>query len=596
MREFNAPDAPPYAILSHTWGDEELLFSDVQNGVGQAKKGFEKVSRFCTKAAEQGFEWTWVDTCCIDKSSSAELSESINSMFQWYKTSWACHVFLNDLRPGDTIDEIGRCRWIKRGWTLQELLAPGKVEFYDNAWNYRGHKRMLAMELYKYTGIPQDILIGGHDQIFNCSVARRMSWAARRETTRVEDLAYCLLGIFDVNMPLLYGEGMKAVTRLQEEILRQHNDLTILAWISLPGPEQPASKQGFAGVLAESLAGFQYSGEIDTFETHNQYFETTSVTKRGLLVADSAVRAVRPSSGSKKERQYMVSLGVWKYIACRIEVGLILNKIGPDLFTRCGLGYMWKSPPNYTGLTHSPLVTTNRVDLFEEVFTASVGDFYLMINMRFWVQQAKRYRNHGICLAEDSAVSILRVTPQRLWDTTNNMFLRPKVHPWHIPIPQVLGIMVSYQTGDDASVQLVILCDYETSPPKCGIRRFKDCPWQIRRALEGDTTPQWNEIGDMATRDGIFGECHVDLDENGVIGVSLDFKDRSFLYASRDMASQDVSGSMGDGSFPRYEFSTPLYVIKLWFEELEAWLTRSSEQGSGSSGSRSQQWEAPEWL
>jgi hypothetical protein len=224
---------PPYAILSHTWGDEEVTFQDINEGTGRDKAGYAKLRFSSDQAARDGLKYFWVDTCCINKSSSAELSEAINSMFRWYQGAAMCYVYLSDVsmkkrKRGDedsppTWEQLFRgSRWFTRGWTLQELLAPSIVEFFSREGTRLGSKVSLKDTISSITRIPVDVL-GGHD-LKRFSVAQRMSWAASRQTTRVEDQAYSLMGIFDVNMPLLYGEGEKAFLRLQEEIIKNSND------------------------------------------------------------------------------------------------------------------------------------------------------------------------------------------------------------------------------------------------------------------------------------------------------------------------------------------------------------------------------------
>jgi hypothetical protein len=216
---------PEYAILSHRWEEtEELSFGDV-TAEYQHLKGYQKVVTFCEEATRHGFQYAWVDTCCIDKKSSADLGEAINSMYMWYKRAAVCFVYLYDVQEGEP---IGRSSWFTRGWTLQELIAPTKLHFYDRNWSPIASKHDLSAELEGITGIPQSAL---HDfRHDHYCTAEKMSWAARRKTTRKEDSAYCLLGLFDVNMPLLYGEGRKAFLRLQEEIMRTSTDLSILLW------------------------------------------------------------------------------------------------------------------------------------------------------------------------------------------------------------------------------------------------------------------------------------------------------------------------------------------------------------------------------
>jgi hypothetical protein len=216
---------PEYAILSHRWEEaEELSFGDV-TAENQHLKGYQKVVAFCEQTRRHDFQYVWVDTCCIDKKSSAELGEAINSMYMWYKKATVCFVYLYDVEGRD---DIGRSTWFARGWTLQELIAPTKLHFYDRHWSLIASKHDLSAELEAITGIPQDALQNFRHDDF--CIAEKMAWAARRTTTREEDSAYCLLGLFDVNMPLLYGEGSKAFLRLQEEIMRISTDLSILLW------------------------------------------------------------------------------------------------------------------------------------------------------------------------------------------------------------------------------------------------------------------------------------------------------------------------------------------------------------------------------
>jgi hypothetical protein len=244
LEEFFGANIPDYVILSHRWEDEEVSFADFTNnqGTAQTKRGFRKIDLTCRQALEDGWQYAWVDTCCIDKSSSAELSEAINSMFGWYESSKTCYVYLSDVREAESDVQFPASKWFTRGWTLQELLAPKRVEFFDQDWKILGTKWKHAGWIATITGIDKSLLArsdrkfnaydrGTSDvQIGSFCVAQRMSWASRRTTTRVEDTAYALLGIFDINMPLLYGEGSRAFTRLQEEILRKSGDNSILAW------------------------------------------------------------------------------------------------------------------------------------------------------------------------------------------------------------------------------------------------------------------------------------------------------------------------------------------------------------------------------
>ncbi|KAJ4424529.1 hypothetical protein N0V82_000853 [Gnomoniopsis sp. IMI 355080] len=175
----------------------------IQSPITQEKADFRKIKKTCEVAEQRGYAYAWIDTCCIDKTSSAMLSEAINSMFHWYKESSMCFTYLEDLdadvlqhKESEMKDLLKQCRWFTRGWTLQELIAPEEMEFYDTAWKLRGTKRSLGPQLSEITGIQVDVL-GKSDLLPSIPVGRKMSWAAGRKTTRVEDIAYCLLGIFD---------------------------------------------------------------------------------------------------------------------------------------------------------------------------------------------------------------------------------------------------------------------------------------------------------------------------------------------------------------------------------------------------------------
>ncbi|KAF2822890.1 HET-domain-containing protein, partial [Ophiobolus disseminans] len=228
---------PPFAILSHTWGSEEVSLQqldDAHTGDDSMRirikgmLGYTKIAKTCKQALDDGYAYAWVDTCCIDKSSSAELSEAINSMFRWYQEARVCYAFWK--MTGWSYERFEKARWFTRGWTLQEQIAPHDVRFYAAGRVFIGSKASMADPLSSITGIYWNVLADPDSQLERQSVARRMSWAASRTTTRIEDIAYSLMGLFGVNMPLLYGEGKKAFVRLQEEVLREHEDQSLFAW------------------------------------------------------------------------------------------------------------------------------------------------------------------------------------------------------------------------------------------------------------------------------------------------------------------------------------------------------------------------------
>ncbi|KAI9763144.1 MAG: Vegetative incompatibility protein HET-E-1 [Geoglossum simile] len=236
-QDFVSSKIPEYAILSHTWGadTEEVTYRDLIDGTRKNKVGYEKI-RFCGEQARRdGLHYFWVDTCCIDKSNNNELAEAINSMFQWYHNAAKCYVYLPDVSLpvidiGDMSDQLlwemafRTSRWFTRGWTLQELIAPTSVEFFSKNWGPLGDKKSLERHICEITRIPSKALRGSHLAEF--SATERMSWAETRQTTREEDMAYSLFGIFNVHMPLIYGEGrVNAVGRLREAIDRKEKGI-----------------------------------------------------------------------------------------------------------------------------------------------------------------------------------------------------------------------------------------------------------------------------------------------------------------------------------------------------------------------------------
>ena len=270
FKDFSEAEVEPYAILSHCWshgrGLEEPTYQQVLAGsYRDDSPGWWKVTECCQIARSRGLHWAWIDTVCINKLSSAELSETINRMYSWYERSVECYVFLEDvsvvrrevnhrlshLAP----DGFGLSRWFTRGWTLQELLAPPTVRFYDKSGHLIGTRSEMATSISYATGI-DPFYLRKFKPIEHASVAQRMTWASRRKTTRPEDTAYALLGIFRVNMPLLYGEGDKAFLRLQLAIIEQSDDGSIFAW----SINRPFGKP--QGMLAQGPWMFADSGSV----------------------------------------------------------------------------------------------------------------------------------------------------------------------------------------------------------------------------------------------------------------------------------------------------------------------------------------------
>ncbi|KAI1149190.1 heterokaryon incompatibility protein-domain-containing protein [Nemania diffusa] len=283
VEEFIGSSLPPYTILSHTWGLEEVTLQDLPKFGLTRLVGFRKLQYLCDQTRQDGFQYTWVDTCCIDRESSAELSEAINSMYKWYSKAEVCYVYLCDVHytEGEDIDPTSafyHSRWFARSWTLQELIAPDSLTFYDAYWRCIGTKKSLFHIVSAVTGIPQ-LCLEGKEVPADFSVATRFSWASKRSCTRPEDIAYSLMGLFGVYMPLLYGEGEKAFFRLQEEIVKSIDDQSIFSW-AVSNEDSRCGKP--SSIFARSPADFATAANIYPFAELQTppYF-----TSRGLSIS-----------------------------------------------------------------------------------------------------------------------------------------------------------------------------------------------------------------------------------------------------------------------------------------------------------------------
>ncbi|RDW63503.1 hypothetical protein BP6252_11048 [Coleophoma cylindrospora] len=347
-------EIPPYVILSHTWGDEEISLQELWHMKGRlpqsldnrkraiaAKKGFCKVRDAAALAVFRGFSYLWVDTCCIDKSSSAELSEAINSMYLWYQRSEECYAFLSDVESAKDEDwswpnsSFRRSRWFTRGWTLQELIAPKTVHFFAKDWSILGHRNgpSMFMEIISdVTGIDGEVLDGRIDPL-QLSVSTRMKWASKRHTTRLEDTAYCLMGLFQVNMPLLYGEGHRAFTRLQEEIIQRSDDQSLYAWNSFDNAEEDTDT--LYGLLAHSPAQFKETGEIQPLPPSPVYASAPSgMTNHGLRV-QLYLRPILESDGVPMEEDYYAILDCFVRVGDQYQCpAILLRRLSQDQYAR----------------------------------------------------------------------------------------------------------------------------------------------------------------------------------------------------------------------------------------------------------------------
>jgi hypothetical protein len=237
ITSFDDNKPPPYAILSHRWGEEaeEVSFEDIASNTGKGKSGYKKI-RFCgDQAKHDGLRYFWIDTCCINKANKAEHSLAIRSMFRWYRNAARCYVYLSDvsaLSLGDKREadlplwdsEFRNSAWFTRGWTLQELLASSMVEFFSHEWYRLGDRVSLKSQIHEVTTIPHEVLEGS--PLFQFSVDERFRWRQDRHTKVKEDAAYSLSGIFDVDIAPVYGEGAEqAFRRLHDKIRKQEECL-----------------------------------------------------------------------------------------------------------------------------------------------------------------------------------------------------------------------------------------------------------------------------------------------------------------------------------------------------------------------------------
>ena len=341
FEDFSGKKKPPYAILSHRWGEEEISFQQMSEGKAEGP-GLTKILYCCREARRRQLNWVWIDTCCINKENFPELSEAINSMYRWYQDAAECYVHLSDVSceresvsnptlleeytgsqwysGGSTVsdpafeEESTRSQWFTRGWTLQELLAPIKVDFYNRDWIPIGNRYALRHEIREATRIRKKYL-GGPASISEACVAEKMSWLSNRTTSRIEDMSYCMLGLFNITLPLLYGEREGAFKRLQLEILRKSTDESIFVFQAdieaadphpvitqscyhLWGSENvriPAPKPDSHPVLAQSPTQFRECDDVRRVTPSlNRHWEKYTKMKPGTLKPGTGVLGDRP--------------------------------------------------------------------------------------------------------------------------------------------------------------------------------------------------------------------------------------------------------------------------------------------------------------
>ncbi|KAH8627330.1 hypothetical protein IG631_17098 [Alternaria alternata] len=420
LTEFIGQDTPGYAILSHTWG------VDIQERLRLA------LSHELLDLANVSID------IAVDKSSSAELTESINSMYQWYEADRVCFVLLEDLLSGQPLEvHLTSCRWFSRRWTLQELIALPLVKFFNQSMQFFGTKCDHVILISAITKIPPCILLEGVEEESIC-VAAKMSWAAGRQTKRKEDSAYCLLGFFNVHMLLIYGEGDQAFQRLQEGIVKRHNDITIFAWNRPPSLHY---NRQYIGLFATSPAEFANSFAIRPF---TDIFIEFSTTNKGALFTSEIrlrIRLIRQPQNRGFYVVYLFCLGIDSQYGGgerQRHAGIYLRKLGPRSYCRLG----------NTEIASIPWKNTRRLSTLDMTATHILIDpMVAMTNVPFL------YRMSSVHVPWRGPIQVDGAYPTTLWDHTDSLYMSARFYGWNLrPVVLVLFIRV-------CNVSLVLLCD-----------------------------------------------------------------------------------------------------------------------------------------
>ncbi len=457
LEPFYGDATPAYAILSHTWGGDEVSLQEfreagpdgVRASAGRAGHG--KIVAAAEQARRDGFLYIWIDTCCIDKTSSAELTEVINSMFAWYAGAQMCYAYLgdttvtaeDDARVGSDEFEarLRLCRWFTRGWCLQELLAPPRIRFFNAHWLEIGTKESLCRLLSRISGVPESVLATPpRRDIADFPVAQRISWIAGRQTTRVEDMSYSLLGILDINMPMLYGEGRKAFARLQEEIIRRYNDMSIFAWSGEPrasgfipvlAPSPYCFKRGILPGNSDGMGGkdndygsdddgeFDVDYVPDRSARHigDRLLTQFSLTNQGVVFPNVKLFCQNAVAQSGYRYHYLLLLNYrddsFRGIRDR-QWYIILQKVGPGLYARI------HETPSRTAAFRGKLVLD---PFFEPVCIINNMTPSLSRQLSSWERYAVRLRWKPWEKRDRKYWNIRAMEPRQNWDVIGGQFL-----------------------------------------------------------------------------------------------------------------------------------------------------------------------------
>ncbi|KAK1498081.1 HET domain-containing protein [Colletotrichum cuscutae] len=466
LESFAEPSEVDYAILSYTWESGEVSFQEMSStavaSTTKSKAGFDKVAKTCEIAQEKGLGYAWIDTCCIEKSSSAELSEAINSMFRWYQKAKVCLVFLSDLRPEVAstgpgifkISDLSRCKWFTRGWTLQELIAPAAVEFYDAGWRLRFSKDVWSGRLPTMTNIDIDILTF-EKELSAVPVAVKMSWAAHRRTTRVEDRAYSLLGLFDIHIPMIYGEGRKAFQRLQEEIAKETDDLSLFAWVAVD------ENQRYRGIFAQELAEFTFCGNYMRCNRLTSDRNEFSITNKGVRF--TYVLGVNTDASATWLLPFLMQGNCQKcHYQHSIYIGLVFTAEGWVRATpgRCQYESDGPSFPSFIDVCVRKTVTASESRRLEQ----RPGHFFKLD----WAP--------GDCLSRCG--KLLAAEPSFLWNPVYRGFVG-EAHA-----EDFMGIIKLSLSARPANVIIcLVLFKVKGRPPEVQLSLVPDWPWELKEGI-----------------------------------------------------------------------------------------------------------------
>ncbi|TGJ85195.1 hypothetical protein E0Z10_g3558 [Xylaria hypoxylon] len=426
------------------------------------------------------------------------------------RTQLFCYVFLSDFVPGEV--ELKACRWWTRGWTLQELLAPENLTFYDTTWKAVGTKLSLIKEISEITNVELRVLLN-KSQIFSCSVSQRMSWAAFRKLTRIEDEAYCLLGIFGIHMPLLYGEGRMAFRRLQEEIIKRSADLTIFFWST---PQNDIDKPQHASLFAESPSAFSLTMPLQPVKLgFPEYF----ITNKGVFFSSVADLTVIKDA-EQDDEIYAFLLG-WDHDS--VPSAIRIRKIGPGIFCRDG----------------GSLVCG------EMGVSSTTDSFYILTDPepRTVEELIIQHRHKVLRIPHNEQVQLQFAVPSHSWDVTDRVFLlTPKGSAFRYnpvnPYPTLLAMSFYVQFGS-ITVNLVVL--YEIGFNIFEWKRYPNQASDIFRRqnreksiLSSDFRQLMPDIASL--RNGV----EVRLDEDQLVYISVTIGEGTLQVMSKEISVWDI--------------------------------------------------------